>query len=403
MDSPEQEGQDTRLHATPAPEEKVSELRRQLFEMTCSVKGKGGGGKGVKTSSADSLLEDSFLLPLFSTDFLARCLVARDLNVEKALKLAAFTMKWRQDRNMDKLDVANRLNEEGRTGKIQLAGVDVNGRPVIIFDDHVQNTKDVPYQMAFMAFMFDLAAKALQLNGRHLKQVDKSVLPKQQQGENGAASDGAGNNDNDNDNDNDNGNDTEEEKKASTPDDSPPPPPSSSPSATSQSSSQSPPPLQSPPVAKWVLAMRLTKFSPFNSPSIAVSRETVQVMTRAYAERLGVLIVWDAPAYFYTVYRLVSMFIDKRTKDKIIVVPKGKGGVGGQFDLKLRTILGENYRSLLHFDQEYEANVKRSPGYVHEESWNTAMAIERSWAKEIEPSILERAASEIRRDCFGKK
>lgn len=59
------------------------------------------------------------------------------------------------------------------------------------------------------------------------------------------------------------------------------------------------------------------QFSLKNSPSISTSKTTLSMLQDHYPERLGKALLFDAPAFFYAVFRAIKPFIDPVTSEKI--------------------------------------------------------------------------------------
>ena len=90
---------------------------------------------------------------------LDRFLVARDDNVQKASRLIRDALAWRLKRRPHVLDYAE-LDRECATGKLRVApSLDRFGRPVVIFDNSVQNTKDAGGQLRALAFVLEHALR----------------------------------------------------------------------------------------------------------------------------------------------------------------------------------------------------------------------------------------------------
>ena len=87
---------------------------------------------------------------------LVRFLVARQWDVEKAFALTLSACEWRQNRKPSEIESQpnwqETLSKEAETGKIYCPGFDRFQRPVIIFDNSVQNTTDHDGQIKFLAW-----------------------------------------------------------------------------------------------------------------------------------------------------------------------------------------------------------------------------------------------------------
>lgn len=97
----------------------------------------------------------------YATDrgVLRRFLTARDNDVNKAAKLLTQALEWRASRRPHVHDYSE-LELEARTGKVRVATEpDRWGRPIVIFDNTVQNTKDADANMRFLAFNLEHALR----------------------------------------------------------------------------------------------------------------------------------------------------------------------------------------------------------------------------------------------------
>lgn len=97
----------------------------------------------------------------YATDraVLRRFLTARDNDVNKAAKLLTQALEWRASRRPDVHDYSE-LEVEARTGKVRVAiEPDRWGRPIVIFDNTVQNTNDAEANMRFLAFNLEHALR----------------------------------------------------------------------------------------------------------------------------------------------------------------------------------------------------------------------------------------------------
>jgi hypothetical protein len=92
---------------------------------------------------------------------LIRFLIARNWNIKPTFDLLIGAIKWRNSRNVDKIEVGweEKMSKESETGKIYIPGYDQFQRPVIIFDNTVQNTQSTDDQMSFLAWNLELAIK----------------------------------------------------------------------------------------------------------------------------------------------------------------------------------------------------------------------------------------------------
>ncbi|KAJ3416047.1 hypothetical protein HDV05_003406 [Chytridiales sp. JEL 0842] len=68
---------------------------------------------------------------------------------------------------------------------------------------------------------------------------------------------------------------------------------------------------------KVCLILDMAGYSRANSPPLAISRQTLNILTGHYPERLGVAYVVNAPWIFGTLWSVVSPFLDPVTKSKI--------------------------------------------------------------------------------------
>ena len=90
---------------------------------------------------------------------LRRFLTARDDNVAKAKALLLDALAWRRRRRPHVIDYAE-MERESRTGKLRVAeSLDRWGRPVVVFDNTVQNTKDSAAQLRCLAFVLEHALR----------------------------------------------------------------------------------------------------------------------------------------------------------------------------------------------------------------------------------------------------
>lgn len=230
-----------------------------------------------------------------SDEIIVLFLIARQCNVKQAVDLLASALKWRITRVPSDGGIEStegweaRMSKEGETGKIYVPGYDKWERPVVIFDNSVQNTKSADDQQTFLAWNLEYACK---------------MMPKT--------------------------------------------------------------------VDKYLIFMHLEVFSLFNCPSISVVKETIFMLCSGYPERLGHCICYRPPAVFKTVFNAIKGLIDPKTVSKLIFIT-GDVSDGSENDLKLRELIGDNWKILTGAEQPV-VKTGCSPGYDHSQYWPMAMA-----------------------------
>lgn len=94
---------------------------------------------------------------------LQRFLIARNYELDAAVKLMQTALDWRTKRKPALLDQREGwleyMSKESETGKIYCPGRDRWGRSVLIFDNTVQNTPHVDDHMNFLAWNLEFAIK----------------------------------------------------------------------------------------------------------------------------------------------------------------------------------------------------------------------------------------------------
>lgn len=99
---------------------------------------------------------------------LMRFLIARKFNAEASLSLIGTALRWRESRHPEKLgeavDWAETMGRESATGKIYNPGHDRWGRPLLVFDNTVQNTPHVDDHMRFLAWNLEFAIRQMPTN-----------------------------------------------------------------------------------------------------------------------------------------------------------------------------------------------------------------------------------------------
>eukprot|EP00292_Cryptomonas_paramecium_P011547 CAMPEP_0113717492 /NCGR_PEP_ID=MMETSP0038_2-20120614/34566_1 /TAXON_ID=2898 /ORGANISM="Cryptomonas paramecium" /LENGTH=311 /DNA_ID=CAMNT_0000645313 /DNA_START=83 /DNA_END=1015 /DNA_ORIENTATION=+ /assembly_acc=CAM_ASM_000170 len=96
---------------------------------------------------------------------LVRFLHARGYKVEQSLKLIIEALEWRATRRPDLIDKLPEneelLSKESSTGKLYCAGSDRWGRPVVIFNNTVENSNDSEGRMLLLAWNLEFACKMM--------------------------------------------------------------------------------------------------------------------------------------------------------------------------------------------------------------------------------------------------
>ncbi|GMH98865.1 hypothetical protein TrST_g13147 [Triparma strigata] len=336
------------LHATAQPLHLCRELRAMAIDH-------------LQTLQSTSIVNINSEVDFLSDACMSRFLTARNGNLKKSLKLLQRSWHWRSTRDIPLEtmspafpSILMRLMNDGLTGKIHLPCYDRFGRPVVVFDNSVQNTQNEADQMKFLSYCFDLACKAMVLSPSQSSQ--KRLMPQI----------------------------------------------SSPPSATPPTS----------PITKHVIFMRLDRFSILNNPPMSTTKMTLEALMNVYCERMGLVICYNCPQYFVMVYRLLSGLIDKKTKGKVVLVGQGTCKVGSANDRKLRDVLGENYRDILKLDLPYlgkgggakDANgevYEVTPGYDCGTMFNDrCVKIEEEYEKVRSTKILDHVAMRLKEEGF---
>ena len=156
-------------------------------------------------------------------------------NMFASYQLLVAAIEWREKKDIDGIELRNDWREEmsleGETGKIYIPGFDRYHRPLVVFDNTVQNTNNMEGQMKFLAWNLNLACRMM---------------------------------------------DPQE-------------------------------------VDKYTIFMNLEKFSIFSCPSMACSKETINMLCNMFPERLGHCICYQGPKYFEYFFGLVKPFVDPKT------------------------------------------------------------------------------------------
>mmetsp|Transcript_81570 Transcript_81570/g.205246 ORF Transcript_81570/g.205246 Transcript_81570/m.205246 type:complete len:665 (+) Transcript_81570:56-2050(+) len=92
---------------------------------------------------------------------LRRFLTARGNDVAAARKLLLEALDWREQR-LPRAPDFEELEAEAVTGKMRVAGLDVHGRAVVVFDPAAQNTRNSAAHLRFLAFNLEHAVRRMQ-------------------------------------------------------------------------------------------------------------------------------------------------------------------------------------------------------------------------------------------------
>ncbi len=129
--------------------------------------------------------------------------------------------------------------------------------------------------------------------------------------------------------------------------------------------------LMKPQVDKYLVFMHLGNFSFFNTPPLASTKETINMLCNCFPERLGHCIAYQPPSVFRVFFNTVKGFLDAKTASKMVFII-GDVSEGSKNDLKMRELVGDNWKELVGAEQPV---VKKGcgPGYDHDAFWPTVM------------------------------
>ena len=116
-----------------------------------------------------------------SDAMLMRFLVGKSFDMKKAFGLLTEALMWRVGRSVDDYEKKPGwdidFSHECETGKIYVSGFDKWQRPLVVFNNGVQNTRDVDGQMNFLAWSLNLACRMMGSHDRGgAASVDKYVV-----------------------------------------------------------------------------------------------------------------------------------------------------------------------------------------------------------------------------------
>jgi hypothetical protein len=136
--------------------------------------------------------------------------------------------------------------------------------------------------------------------------------------------------------------------------------------------------VMKPCVDKYLVFMHMgtvekATFSIFNSPSLAVTRETIKILCNCYPERLGHCIIYQPPAYFKIVFNSVKFLVDKKTVSKMIFI-SGDVSSGTENDTLMQNLVGSNWKELSGAEQPV-VQQGCSPGFNHATYWKNILRI----------------------------
>ena len=268
--------------------------------------------------------ENPDFLSFTEKEVLIRFLIARDWQVKKSLKMLLEALRWRSRRPSHRWCLANDPDRcklfryHASLGKIYVPGVDIHGRPVMVFDNSKENSNSADEMMQFLAWNMEFCRRTAQA-----------------------------------------------------------------------------------PADKIMLFMHLTDFSFFNQPPMAVTKETITILSIAFPESLGTCVILNAPAAFRLFWNAVSRLIDPKTRSKVFML-SGDISDGSKNDNMMQQIVGPNWKKLtgagqpIH-DSAYSTKASKvidaSPGFELNTYWKSVMERETSWEQEKHPK--EAAAEKI--------
>jgi len=139
---------DPTIHLKCASPDEAQKEQLKLFRQTLS--------KNSLYSKYREFCSDSQLL---------RFLTAKNFDLKKSLNLINDALAWRESHLIEEIESKDgwevKFSKEGETGKVYNPGFDCWGRPIVIFDNGVQNTTNVDDQIIFVAWSLELAVRMM--------------------------------------------------------------------------------------------------------------------------------------------------------------------------------------------------------------------------------------------------
>ena len=126
-----------------------------------------------------------------------------------------------------------------------------------------------------------------------------------------------------------------------------------------------------------VVFIHMSDFTLWSQPALAVTQETLKMLSTAFPESLGTCVILNPPAYFASFWKLVSGLIDPKTKAKTFMV-HGDVSAGSPNDALLTRLLGAGWRELTGagaavlckgWSEKHGREIDASPGFDMASYW----------------------------------
>lgn len=124
-------------------------------------------------------------------------------------------------------------------------------------------------------------------------------------------------------------------------------------------------------VEGYVMFMNLSDFTLSKRMEKKTSRELMKLMAEHYPDAMDVAIVYKPPWVFKQIWNVMKLFMDKSSRERFIFV-SGDFKDGSKNDLKLKSILGDNWKHLTGVEMPRK-DKNSAPGYDHESYWKTVV------------------------------